>query len=104
MIRAPSLDNSGWSLELDPRLFLNTLESTHRYVAVRVRHGYPSPFCWVFELLVAPNLIYLIPAVQLQQLYDVPAVHAFSHPNDTHFIHTRQEPKSYGVRPAFFLA
>src|ERR1035441_2443798 len=79
--------------QFDPGLFLDTFESADRYVPVRVRHRHPPTFRRVFELLVAPNLIHLIPAVFLLLLHDVTAVHFSSRSlgnYNTHDIHTGQ--------------
>src|ERR1700730_7496069 len=60
------------------RLVLDTFESPYGYIPIRVWHGHPALFRRMFELLVVPYLIYLIPAVLLQFLYEVSAVHASS--------------------------
>src|SRR5450631_633778 len=86
-----SLLGSGGSPQFDPRLFLDTFEGAYRYVPFRVRHRHPPFFRRVFELLVAPDLTDLIPAVFLQLLYEVPAVHVPSRSlylDNTHGIHT----------------
>jgi hypothetical protein len=48
------------SPQFDRSLFLNTLQGADRYVAVRVRHRYPSILGRVLELFVASDLIDLI--------------------------------------------
>src|SRR6266852_2045580 len=81
------------SAQFDPRVFLDTLESAYRYVPVRVLHRHPPLFRRVFELLVAPDLIHLIPAVFLQLLYEISAVHVVwcsLYKNNTHVIHISQ--------------
>jgi hypothetical protein len=51
--------------QLDPGLFLNAFQSAYRYVPVRMRHRHPPFFRRMPELLVASDLINLIPAVCL---------------------------------------
>ncbi len=48
---------------------LDAFQSAYRYVPVRVRHRHPPLFRRMFELLVAPDLIHLIPAVFLSNAF-----------------------------------
>src|ERR1019366_924169 len=65
-----------------------------------MRHSDPTFFRGVFELLVAANLIDFVPAVFLQFLDHVPAIHhrPLIPRHNTHFLHTRQFVNTHSMR------
>ena len=88
------------SPQFEPGLFCDAFLGSYRNIPVRMRHSDPTLFRGVFELLVAATLIDLVPAVFLQFLDHVPAIH---HPaliprHNTHFLHTGQFVNTHSMR------
>ena len=58
------------SSQPNARLLFDASQRANRYISNRMWHSDPSRLHWMLELLVAPNMSNLIPAVLFQALYD----------------------------------
>src|SRR5262249_40411940 len=65
-------------------LLLDASQRTNWYVSNRMWHSNPSRLHGMFELLVAPNMCNLMPAVLSQALYDFSAGHKIRYTLFTH--------------------
>ena len=63
------------SSQLDSSLFLDTLQRSCWYVALRMGNRHSAFLHWMLELLMAASLIDFIPTTSFQFLNDVPAIH-----------------------------
>ena len=66
------------------RLLFDASQRANRYISSRMWHSDPSWLHRMLELLVAPNMRNLIPAVLLQALYDFSAGHKIRYTLFTH--------------------
>ena len=85
-------------------LLFDASQRANRYISNRMWHSDPSRLHRMLELLVAPNMRNLIPAVLLQALYDFSAGHKTRYTLSTHLSSRDSQERSFGLPCQYFDA